>query len=96
MGPVIHTLLQLALSVVGGVLGNRVGAALYPQETVNSAGPHLTLPRFVGFLAGFFVVFILWDRLLPLVCPVCGGKMKKIYSEGRHLRFRCTDCGASG
>jgi len=95
MGPVIHTLLQLALSVVGGVVGIRVGAAFYHEEAVKSLGPHLSLPGLVGFLAGFFVVFILWDRFVPLVCPVCGGRMKKIYSEGRHLIFRCTACDVS-
>jgi hypothetical protein len=95
MSPVTHTLLQLALSVVGGVAANRVGAALYHEESVKSLAPHLSLPRLVGFLAGFFVAFILWDRFVPLHCPVCGGKMKKIYGEGRHLVFRCTECGVS-
>ena len=95
MGPVIHTLLQLALSVVGGVVGNRVSAVLYPEEAVKSLVPHLSLPRLVGFLAGFILVFVLWDRIVPLVCPVCGGKMKKIYGEGRHLVFRCSECGVS-
>jgi len=94
MGPVIHTLLQLALSVIAGVIGSRVGAALYHEEAVKSLVPHLSLPRFVGFLAGFFIVFILWDRFVPLNCPVCGGKMRKIYNEGRKLVFRCDSCGA--
>ena len=72
MGPVIHTLLQLALSVVGGVAGNRLGAAIYHEEAVKSLVPHLSLPRLVGFLAGFFVVFVIWDRFVPLNCPVPG------------------------
>jgi len=84
MGPVTHTLLQLALSVVGGVVGNRLAVALYQEEAVASVVPHLSLPRLFGFLAGFFVVCILWDRYVVLNCPVCGGKMRKIYGEGRH------------
>jgi hypothetical protein len=89
---VIHTLLQLALSVLGGVGGGYLGVALYQQDGPKSLGPHISLPSLIGAVTGFLVVFYLWDRFVPLRCPVCNGRMKKVYGEGRHLVFRCSSC----
>jgi hypothetical protein len=93
MSPVTHTLLQLALPVLGGVGGGWSVAALCHEGRVKSLAPHTSLPHLIGALAGFFIVFVFWDRLVPLCCPVCGGKMTKVYGEGRHLVFRCTSLG---
>jgi len=95
LSPVTHTLLQLPVSVLGGAGGAWLGRTLFHEAGVISLVPHLRLPVLLGALAGFFLVFILWDRWVPLECPVCGGKMIKVYGEGRHLVFRCTSCGIS-
>jgi hypothetical protein len=94
MSPVTHTLLQLALSVLGSVAGGWLGVAFY-DDGRKSIGPHFTLPCLVGSVAGFFVVFNLWDRFVPLCCPVCGGRMTKSCGEGRHLVFKCSSCQSS-
>ena len=95
MSPVTHTLLQLALSVLGSIAGGWLGVASYDDDGRKSIGPHFTLPCLVGAVAGFFVVFNLWDRFVPLCCPVCGGRMTKSCGEGRHLVFKCSSCQSS-
>ena len=94
MSPVTHTLLQLALSVLGSIAGGWLGVASY-DDGRKSIGPHFTLPCLVGAVAGFLVVFYLWDRFVALCCPVCGGRMTKSYGEGRHLFFKCSSCQIS-
>ena len=95
MSPVIHTLLQLALFVLGGAAGGWLGAVFHDRGGEKSIGPHVSLPSFGGAVAGFFVVFSLWNRFVPLRCPVCNGKMTKVYGQGRHLVFRCSSCERS-
>ena len=59
MSPVTHTLLQLALSVLGSVAGGWLGVAFYDDGGRKSIGPHFTLPSLVGAVTGFIGVFYL-------------------------------------
>jgi hypothetical protein len=70
-----------------------MAGALDHQARLNSPLPHPSLHGLIGAVAGFFVMFVLWDLLVPLRCPACGGKLSKVYGEGRHVIFRCSDCG---
>jgi hypothetical protein len=92
LSPVAHTLVQLLLSVLGSGGGGCLALLLYPKPGQRLFGPHIGLPPFFGAVAGFFVVFLLWDRFVPVRCPRCNGSMREDYGQGRHLVFRCDSC----
>jgi len=84
MWPIPYFLLRFLLSCAGAVFGGWLGGAVYDSG----------LLQFLGAVAAFFGVYLLWVRLVPIRCPSCGGTMTEMGERGsRRINFTCNSCG---
>ena len=74
-------------------MGAFLGTPFYVWVGRTLFGHNAGLPSFLFGITGFFVVFYLWERFVPIRCTQCGGRMKKKYGLGKQVHFTCAGCG---
>lgn len=93
MPPLLHTVVLFLVSYLGGLAGAFLGVLFFAWGGRILIGHNAGVPPFLFGVMGFFAVFYLWERFVPIRCTKCGGRMNKKYILARRGVFTCPACG---